>query len=121
MRDVTGTAVNGSQLEVNSNGVTQTVQERTLTGVYQVQATTSHEIFQNIATTNTDAHAFIFIPDYSSTSVALAQSYTYVASGGQTYLSSRSAFPATTAAITSVQLKAPSGFSGGTYELWGQK
>jgi hypothetical protein len=121
MRDVTGTAVNGANLQVNSNGVVRAVEERNLTGVYQVQSTTAHAIFQNIATTNTDAHAFIFIPDYSSSSVALAESHSYVNSGGQTYLGVRSVFPATTTAITSVQLDAPSGFSGGTYELWGQK
>lgn len=121
MRDVTGTAVNSANLQVNSNGVVRAVEERNLTGVYQVQTTTSHSIFQNMATTNTDAHAFIFIPDYSSSSVALAQSHSYINSGGQTYLGVRSVFPATTTAITSVQLDAPAGFSGGTYELWGQK
>jgi hypothetical protein len=108
---------------VNSNETTRSVEFQNNGGAYQAQAQSKHYVTFNTPTVDTDAHAYIVIPDYTFTSVALVQSWAYVKASNTTeshrYVSS--AYPATTAAITSVQLNSPSTWGGGTYELWGQK
>lgn len=114
---------NDSTLGVNSNNTTRSVEFQNAGGTYQAQAQTQHYINFNVPNATTNAHAYIVIPDYASANVALAQSWAYVKASNTTethrYVSS--VYPATTAAITSVQLNSPSTWGGGTYELWGQK
>lgn len=124
MRDYRNSGgTNDAKLGVNSNNVTLSVEFQNANGVYQAQAQSQHYINFNVPTVDTDAHAFIVIPDYTSASVALAQSWAYVKASNATtthrYVSS--AYPATVSAITSVQLDSPSTWGAGTYELWGQK
>jgi hypothetical protein len=108
---------------VNSNTTTRSIEFQNSAGSYQAQAQSQHYVTFNTPTVDTDAHAYIVIPDYTFASVALVQSWAYVkasnSSEAHRYVSS--AYPATTAAITSVQLRSPATWGGGTYELWGQK
>ena len=114
---------NDFKLGVNSNGVTLSIELQNAAGTYQAQAQTAHYVNFNVPTVSTNAHAYILIPDYTSANVALAQSWANVKASNTTqtqrYVSS--SFPATVAAITSIQLDAPATWGGGTYELWGQK
>lgn len=108
--------------QLNSGGTNRGIEQRNLTGVYQVQAITSSTIFQNITNTNTNAHACIFIPDYTASSAALAQVYSSHTNGANTYgYFTNNFYPTIIAPITSIQLNSPSTFGGGTYELWGCK
>ncbi|CAB4204546.1 Bacteriophage lambda, Stf, side tail fibre-repeat-2 [uncultured Caudovirales phage] len=114
---------NDFKLGVNSNGVTLSIELQNAAGTYAAQAQTAHYVNFNVTTVSTNAHAYILIPDYTSANVALAQSWANVKASNTTqtqrYVSS--SFPATVAAITSIQLDAPATWGGGTYELWGQK
>ena len=114
---------NDFKLGVNSNGVTLSIELQNAAGTYAAQAQTAHYVNFNVPTVSTNAHAYILIPDYTSANVALAQSWANVKASNTTqtqrYVSS--SFPATVAAITSIQLDAPATWGGGTYELWGQK
>jgi len=123
IRDATCLATNDGILGVNTNTTSLSTEIRNAAGTTQIQGTTQHIYFQNITTTNNDTHAYILIPDYTSSSAALAQSWAYSKASNttNTNLFTTSIFPATTAAITSVQLNAASTWGGGTYELWGQK
>lgn len=124
MRDAYNVGTNDVTLELNANTSNrQSLEQRVSATVYQVQATNAHTIFQNLPTTDQNAHAYIIIPDYTAASVGLAQSISYNRRSGTSddMMFSTSAFPAVTTAVTSVQLKSPSTFGGGTYELWGQK
>ena len=114
---------NDAVLGVNSNTVAVSIEQRNNAGTYQVQATIVHTIAQNVSNTASNAHAYILIPDYTTANVALAQSFSYTKSNNTTQSNffSTSVFPATVAAITSVQLNSISTWGGGTYELWGQK
>ena len=114
---------NDFKLGVNSNLTTLSIELQNAAGTYQAQAQAVHYVNFNIPTVSTNAHAYILIPDYTSANVALAQSWANVKASNTTqtqrYVSS--SFPATVAAITSIQLDAPATWGGGTYELWGQK
>ena len=114
---------NDAVLGVNSNTVSVSIEQRNNAGTYQVQSTTVHTIAQNVSNTASNAHAYILIPDYASANVALAQSISYTKSSNTTNsnLFVTSVFPATVAAISSVQLNSASTWGGGTYELWGEK
>lgn len=114
---------NDAVLGVNSNTVSVSIEQRNNAGTYQVQSTIVHTIAQNVSNTASNAHAYILIPDYASANVALAQSISYTKSSNTTNsnLFVTSVFPATVAAISSVQLNSASTWGGGTYELWGQK
>jgi hypothetical protein len=108
--------------QLNSGGTNRGIEQRNLAGVYQVQTVTSSTIFQNITNTNTNAHAYIFIPDYTASSAALAQVYSSHTNGANTYgYFTNNFYPTIIAPITSIQLNSPSTFGGGTYEVWGQK
>jgi hypothetical protein len=124
IRDAYNVGTNDCTLELNtSTSNRQSLEQRISATVYQVQATNTHTLFQNLPTTDQNAHAYIMIPDYTGASVQLAQSISYNRRSGTSddMLFSTSAFPAVTTAVTSVQLKSPSTWGGGTYELWGQK
>jgi arabinogalactan endo-1,4-beta-galactosidase len=124
IRDAYNVATNDCTLELNtSTSNRQSLEQRVSATVYQVQATNAHTLFQNLPTTDQNAHAYIIIPDYTGASVQLAQSISYNRRSGTSddMMFSTSAFPAVTSAVTSVQLKSPSTWGGGTYELWGQK
>ena len=115
---------NTTQLQLNGNSsAANSLEQRIQTTTYQVQGTANHTISQEVSNTDADAHAYIFIPDYTSSSVALAQSYAYnkYANTTNTLLFSTTSFPSVNTAITSVQINSPSTWGGGTYELWGQK
>lgn len=115
---------NSTQLQLNGNtSAANSLEQRIQTTTYQVQGTANHTISQEVSNTDADAHAYIFIPDYTSSSVALAQSYAYnkYANTTNTLLFSTTSFPSVNTAITSVQINSPSTWGGGTYELWGQK
>jgi hypothetical protein len=101
----------------------QSILQRIDGTTYSVQAQTQHYINFNTPNVNTDAHASIVIPDYSSSSVALAQSVAFVKASNTTNNCqfSTTTFPSVSTGVTSVQLVSPSTWGGGTYELWGQK
>jgi hypothetical protein len=124
MRDYRNSGgTNDAYLGVNSNNTTLSIELQNSGGTYQAQAQSIHYINFNVPTVDTDAHAYIVIPDYTAASVALAQSWAYVKASNsfQSHRYVSSAYPATTTAITSIQLNANATFGAGTYELWGQK
>ena len=115
---------NSTQFRLNGNTAdANSLEQRIQTTTYQVQGTVNHTISQEVSNTDADAHAYIFIPDYTSSSAALVQSYAYnkYANTTNTLLFSTTSFPSVNTAITSVQINSPSTWGGGTYELWGQK
>jgi hypothetical protein len=124
MRDAVNLSQNTVSLQLNGSSTVIGIEERDLNAAYQVQTRTQHGIFQNLNTSNTDNHAYIFIPDYTSSSVQLAQSQSYCLTSGSgtgVFLGVRTAFTGVTSAVTSLTLSSPSQFNGGTYEIWGQR
>jgi hypothetical protein len=110
-------------LQANSTGFALAIEFQNAAGTYQVQPQAGHYVTFNTPTVDTDAHAYIVIPDYTAASVQLAQSWAYVRANNttNTHRYVTSAASGITSAITSVQLNSPSTWGGGTYELWGQK
>jgi len=110
-------------LQANSTGFALALEFQNAAGTYQVQTQTGHYVTFNTPNADTDAHAYIVLPDYTAASVQLAQSWAFVKASNTTNTSRyvTSAATGITSAITSVQLNSPSTWGGGTYELWGQK
>jgi len=116
-------SANDALIRLNTNSTCLGIEQRNNNATYQVQTNTQHTFAQNVSSTASDAHAVIFLPDYTTADVALAQSISYTKSSNTTpsFLFVNSCFPATTAAISTVAIESPSTWGGGTYELWGQK
>jgi len=110
-------------LQANSTGFALALEFQNANGTYQVQSQSGHYVTFNTPTVNTDAHAYILIPDYTATSVQLAQSWAFVKASNSTNTTRyvTSAATGITSAVTSVQLYSPATWGGGTYEVWGQK
>lgn len=116
-------ATNSTSLQLNtSTAATLTIEQRATTA-YQVQFQSFHTLCGNLSSTASNAHGYIFIPDYASANVTVVQSMLEYKDSNTTptFYFVNSGFNNITAAITSIQLQSPSTWGGGTYELWGQK
>ena len=120
-KNLSGT--NQTTLQLNtSTAATLTIEQRATTA-YQVQFQAFHMLCGNLSSTASNAHGYIFIPDYASANVTVVQSMLEYKDSNTTptFYFVNSGFNNITAAITSIQLQSPSTWGGGTYELWGQK